>query len=429
MESAKVSSYRWRICALLFFATTINYLDRQVISLLKDDYFEPLFGWTESDYARLVIAFQITYAAGMLGAGWLIDRIGTKLGYAISIVLWSVAAIVHAFARTIGGFTFARAFLGISEAGNFPSAIKTVAEWFPKKERALATGIFNSGSNIGAVIAPLTVPLIALHMGWQWAFILTGLTGFLWLVFWFKYYHVPHKHPAVSVDELKLIQADDTEDGTEAKIKWTQLLSYRQTWGFIIGKFLTDPVWWFYLFWLPSFLNKEYGMQKTELAVPVALVYIIASIGSIGGGWLSGYLMGKGLDVRTARSRAMLLFAMLALPVVAAQAMGSITPWFAIIIIGIAAAAHQAWSANIFSVASDIFPKRAVASVVGMGGMAGAVGGILIARTAGVLLDHFKAIASIETGYYIMFIICGSAYLIAWLIMNRLIRKNDVVNL
>jgi len=426
-----VKNYRWRICALLFFATTINYLDRQVISLLKDDYFEPLFGWTESDYSNLVIAFQLAYAVGMLGAGWLIDKIGTKTGYALSIVLWSIAAIVHAFARGIPGFAAARAFLGVSEAGNFPAAIKTVAEWFPKKERALATGLFNSGANIGAIVAPLTVPLVALHFGWEWAFVATGLTGFIWLFFWFRYYEIPSRQQRLSAEELQYIEADsppEVHDGGQ-RVKWMQLLYYRQTWAFVIGKFLTDPVWWFYLFWLPTFLNKEYLLQKTQLAVPVALVYLLASAGSIFGGWLSGYFMERGDSAPRARRKAMLFFAFIALPVVVAQAAGSVTLWLAVGIIGLAAAAHQAWSANLFSVSSDIFPKKAVASVVGMGGMAGAVGGILIARLAGLLLDHYKAIGSIQTGYTIMFFICGGSYLAAWIIMNLLIRKTEPISL
>jgi MFS transporter, ACS family, hexuronate transporter len=428
--STHVGNYRWRICALLFFATTINYLDRQVISLLKDDYFEPLFGWTETDYSFLVICFQVSYALGMLGAGWLIDKIGTKFGYAVSIVLWSIAAMLHALAKGIPGFAAARAFLGISEAGNFPSAIKTVAEWFPKKERALATGIFNSGSNIGAIIAPLSVPLIAIHFGWEWAFIATGLTGFIWLYFWFRYYEIPKRQQKLSTEELQFIQSDQPNEtsANATPVRWLSLLTYRQTWAFIIGKFLTDPIWWFYLFWLPSFLNKEYGLQKTELALPVALVYLLASIGSIGGGWLSGHFMSRGYDAHSARKKAMFIFALMSLPVITAQAAGSITLWFAVTIIGIAAAGHQAWSANLYSISSDVFPKKVIASIVGIGSMAGAVGGIIIAQTAGRLLDYFKAQGAIESGYYIMFIICGSAYLLAWLLMNQLIRKNETLD-
>jgi ACS family hexuronate transporter-like MFS transporter len=337
--------------------------------------------------------------------------------------------MVHAFARGIPGFAAARAFLGVSEAGNFPSAIKTIAEWFPKKERALATGIFNSGANIGAIVAPLTVPLIAIHFGWEWAFIATGMTGFIWLFFWFRYYEIPQRQNRLSKEELQLITSDQPiESPTDTKsVRWISLLGYRQTWAFIVGKFLTDPIWWFYLFWLPSFLNKEYGLQKTALALPVALVYLLASIGSIFGGWLSGHFMNRGSDAYTARKKAMLIFALMAVPVVTAQAAGSITLWFAVIIIGIAAAGHQAWSANLYSISSDVFPKKVIASVVGIGSMAGAVGGILIAKTAGMLLDHFKAQGTIETGYYIMFIICGSAYLLAWMLMNQLIKKNETI--
>lgn len=419
---SKIGKYRWTILALIFFATTVNYLDRQVISLLKDDYLEKAFGWSESDYANIVIVFQLLYAIGMLGAGWVIDTIGTKLGYALSLFVWSLAAIGHAFARSTAGFMVARGLLGVSESGNFPAAIKTVAEWFPKKERALATGIFNSGTNVGAIIAPLTVPLIALWWGWQWAFIFTGAIGLLWLFFWFMMYEIPSKHRELKKDEYDYIHSDQDEKENEAnrneKVGWFTLLTYRQTWAFVIGKFLTDPVWWFYLFWLPSFLNRQYGMTKTDLALPIAVVYTMTTLGSIYGGWLSGNLIQKGWAVYKARRTAMLVFALCVLPVVTAQALGQYSHWFAILIVGLAASAHQAWSANIFTTVSDMFPKKAVASVTGIGGMAGGLGGILIARTAGVLLDHFKALGSIETGYYIMFIICGSAYLVAWVIFN-----------
>jgi MFS transporter, ACS family, hexuronate transporter len=420
----KIGNYRWTILALVFFATTVNYLDRQVISLLKDDYLDPQFGWSESDYANIVIVFQLAYAIGMLGVGRIIDKIGTKLGYAFSLIIWSLAAIGHALAQSTVGFMFARGLLGISESGNFPAAIKTVAEWFPKKERALATGIFNSGTNVGAIIAPLTVPLIAIWWGWQWAFIITGTIGLIWLIFWFIIYEIPAKHKKLSKEEFDFIHSDvsdtnSTGDNGE-KLSWLKLLTFRQSWAFIVGKFLTDPVWWFYLFWLPSFLNKQYGMVKTQVALPIAVVYTMTTIGSIFGGWISGYLINKGWEVYKARRLAMLTFAILALPVISAQALGEYSYWYAVIIIGIAASAHQAWSANIFTTTSDMFPKKAVASVTGLGGMAGGIGGILIARLAGSLLDHYKAIGSIETGYYIMFTVCGSAYLVAWVIFNIL---------
>ncbi|HEY4653591.1 MAG TPA: MFS transporter, partial [Cyclobacteriaceae bacterium] len=310
----QVGKYRWRICALVFFATTINYLDRQVISLLKDDYLQPMFNWSETDYANIVVAFQLAYAVGMLGAGWFIDKIGTKIGYAIALTVWSLAAVLHALARSTAGFAAARALLGISEAGNFPAAIKTTAEWFPKRERAFATGIFNSGTNLGAIIAPLTVPLIGKLWGWEWAFIITGVLGFVWLIFWFAYYEVPKKHKKVTQAELDYIHSDADEQEDVArdheKVSWIKLLTYRQTWSFFFGKFLTDPVWWFYLFWLPSFLNKEYGMEKTELAIPVALVYTLSTFGSIFGGWLPGYLMKKGWAVYRARKTSMFIFAL-----------------------------------------------------------------------------------------------------------------------
>lgn len=415
-EKQKIGNYRWTICSLIFFATTVNYLDRQVISLLKDDYLEKIFKWTESDYANIVVAFQVAYALGMLGAGWVIDKIGTKLGYALALFGWSLAAIGHAFANSTLGFIIARATLGVSEAGNFPAAIKTTAEWFPKKERALATGIFNSGSNIGAIIAPLTVPLIAATMGWTWAFIITGAIGLIWLAFWFAIYEIPKKHKKLSKEEFEYINsdADEKNEVDGQKTSWSKLLTYKQTWAFIIGKFLTDPIWWFYLFWLPSFLNKQYGMTKTDVAIPIAVVYTMTTFGSIFGGWFSGYFIKNGWEVYKARKTAMLVFALAIVPVISAQALGNYSPWFAILIIGLAASAHQAWSANIFTTTSDMFPKKAVASVTGIGGMAGAVGGIIIAKLAGALFDYYKSVGSIETGYYIMFIICGLAYVLAW---------------
>lgn len=421
-----VGGYRWIILSLVFFATTVNYLDRQVISLLKDDYLEPLFNWSETDYAHIVMVFQLSYAIGMLGAGWIIDKIGTKLGYALSLTVWSLAAIGHAIARSTFGFMAARSVLGVSESGNFPAAIKTVAEWFPKKERALATGLFNSGTNVGAIVAPLTVPFIALTMGWEWAFIITGGIGLLWLVFWFLFYEIPSKHKKLSKQEFEYIHSDLDETSNAAnaqgneKVRWSSLLSFRQTWAFILGKFMTDGVWWFYLFWLPTYLNKEYHMSKTDNAVPIAVVYMMTTVGSIFGGWLSGYFIKQGWPVAKARRTAMLIFALSVLPVVFATTLGQISYWYAVLLIGIAASAHQAWSANIFTTVSDMFPKKAVASVTGIGGMAGGLGGLVISQSAGVLLDHYKLIGSIETGYFIMFIICGLSYISAWVIFNAL---------
>ena len=427
----KIGNYRWTICALVFFATTINYLDRQVISLLKP-ILEKEFNWSETDYSSVVIAFQIAYAIGLLGFGRIIDKIGTKLGYAVSLTVWSFAAIAHAFAKSTFGFGAARAVLGLSEAGNFPAAIKTVAEWFPKKERALATGIFNSGTNIGAILAPIAVPWIAITWGWQEAFIITGAIGFIWLIFWFLLYEIPARQKRLSKAEYNYIHSDAEENQSVEKqesVSWKKLIGFKQTWAFIIGKFMTDPIWWFLLFWLPAFFKSEYNMVGTQVSLPLALVYTMTTIGSISGGWLSGYLIKKGWPVYRARKVSMFAFALCVVPVISAQELGKINPWLAVIVIGIAASAHQAWSANIFTTTSDMFPKRAVASVVGIGGMAGAIGGILIARIAGVLLDHYKELGHIETGYYIMFIISGLAYLTAWIIMHLLAPKMEQVEL
>jgi MFS transporter, ACS family, hexuronate transporter len=430
-----IGKYRWTICGLVFFATTINYLDRSVISLLKP-FLEKEFSWKETDYSHIVISFQLAYAIGMIGVGRFIDKVGTKTGYAVSTLVWSLAAMAHALAKSTFGFGVARAALGISEAGNFPAAIKTIAEWFPKKERAFATGIFNSGANIGAITAPLTVPWIAVHMGWQWAFIITGAVGFIWLILWFIVYEIPSKHQRLSKDEYIYIHSDPEDfnstgqTGDKAiRISWFTLLALKQTWAFVIGKFLTDPVWWFYLFWLPAFLKAQYHIEGTGLALPVALVYTMSCFGSIAGGWLPMYFIKKGWPVFKARKTSMLIYALCVIPVVFAQWLGSINMWFAVLIIGFATSAHQAWSANIFTTASDMFPKQIVASVTGLGGMAGAIGGILIAWFAGVLFEHYKSLGKIEVGYYIMFFICGSAYIIAWLIMHMLAPKMRRVNI
>jgi MFS transporter, ACS family, hexuronate transporter len=426
MTQQAIGKYRWTICSLVFFATTINYLDRAVISLLKSTLSKE-FTWSESDYANIVIAFQVCYAIGFLGAGRLIDKLGTKIGYGIATALWSVAAVGHALATSTMGFFIARGALGFTEAGNFPAAIKAVAEWFPKKERALATGIFNSGANIGAIIAPLTVPFIAAKLGWQWAFVITGLIGFVWLIFWFVLYEVPKKHKKLSQPEFDYIHSDaeekKDENGVVKEISWAKLLTYKQTWAFAIGKFLTDPVWWFYLFWLPDFLEKQYGLSKTDIALPLALAYSLSAVGSIFGGWLPMRFIKNGWPIFRSRKTAMLIYAFFALPVLLAQYLGGFNMWFAVLIIGLAMAAHAAWSANIFTTVSDMFPKSTTASVTGIGGMFGALGGILIAKGAGKLFDYYKIIGDKETGYLIMFIICSIAYLLAWLIMHFLVPK------
>ena len=432
MNQTKMGRYRWTICALVFFATTINYLDRQVISLVKPD-LDAEFNWTENDYANITVAFQLAYAFGMFFVGRLIDKLGTKMGYAISLLLWSIAAMGHALVNSTGGFFIARAALGVTEAGNFPAAIKTIAEWFPKKERAFATGIFNSGTNIGAIIAPLTVPFIAVEWGWKWAFIITGAIGLIWLIFWFLIYEVPKKHKKLSKQEFEYIHADQDERTDETvvqeKVSWIKLLGFKQTWAFATGKFLTDGVWWFYLFWLPSFLIGGYGLSKTEIAWPVAIVYTIAAVGSIFGGWLPLYFIRKGWPVFKARKTSMLIYAFCALPVVTAQLFGNTAMWYAVFIIGFGAAAHQAWSANIFTTVSDMFPKKAVGSVTGIGGMAGGLGGMFVAKIAGWLFTYYKAEGNIVTGYMIMFIGCGLAYLLSWIIMHFLVPTMKAVKL
>ena len=431
-----IGNYRWTICGLIFFATTINYLDRAVISLLKSTLTKEMH-WDDADYANVEIAFKLSYAIGLFLAGRVIDRLGTKKGYAWSTGLWSLSAVAHAFANSVFGFGVARAALGITEAGNFPAAIKTVAEWFPKKERALATGIFNSGTNIGAIIAPLTVPFIAIQYGWKWAFVLTGLLGFIWLYFWQRHYSLPKVHPKLSKEEFDYIHSDDQlaadtnneeQSSTDPKYSWGKLLGYKQTWAFALGKLLTDPIWWFYLFWLPDFLESQYQIKGTAIALPVAAVYTISSIGSVWGGWLPMSLIKKDWSSFKARKTSMFIYAMLVLPILFAQYLGSINMWLAVLVIGIAAAAHQAWSANIFTTASDMFPKKAVGSVTGIGGMFGSLGGILLSLLVQKqLFVHYRSIGQIETAYYIMFIVCGVAYISAWLIMHWLAPKMEPV--
>jgi ACS family hexuronate transporter-like MFS transporter len=428
-----IGKYRWTICSLVFFATTINYLDRAVISLLKATFTTEL-GWNDGDYADVEIAFKVAYAIGLLIAGRVIDKLGTKIGYAVATGLWSIAAVAHAAVNTVTGFGIARAALGVTEAGNFPAAIKTVAEWFPKKERALATGIFNSGANIGAILAPATVPWIVEKWSWEWAFIITGALGFIWLIFWFIYYEIPQKQKRLSKPEYDYIHSDKDEAPvvTEEKPKasWFKLLTYRQTWAFSIGKLLTDPIWWFYLFWLPDFLGSEYGLKGTDVSLPVALVYTISTVGSVGGGWLPMFFIQKGWPVFRARKTSMLIYAFFVIPILFAQIAGSVDMWFAVIIIGIAAAAHQAWSANIFTTVSDMFPKHTTGSVTGIGGMFGAAGGILLsAAVQKQLFVHYRSIGQIETAYYIMFAVCAGAYLLAWLIMHFLVPKMKRIEL
>lgn len=444
MLKEKIGKYRWTICALLFFATTVNYLDRQVLSLLKPS-LEEKFGWSNSDYADIAAVFQFTYAISMLFAGRIIDKLGTKKGFAWAISIWSIGAIVHALAIPIGegmasilgwagivavpvsvlGFMFGRAVLALGESGNFPGAIKATAEYFPKKERSFATGIFNSGANVGAILAPLTVPWIAKNWGWEAAFIIIGAVGFLWLFFWLFFYDKPEEQKRLSAAELAYIN-DEVEEQipeTKAKVPWLKLLEYKQTWAFAFGKFMTDGVWWFFLFWLPAYLKDQYNLTGTDIMLPLAVLYSLTMFGSIGGGWFPMYFIKKGFKPYDGRMRAMLMIAFIPLVVLAAQWLGGISYWLPVILIGIGASAHQAWSANLFTTVSDMFPKKATASVVGIGGMAGGIGGVLVTKVGGALFDHYKALGHIETGYTIMFAFCAVAYLIAWAVMKALVPK------
>ena len=406
----RIGRFRWVICGLLFFATTVNYVDRQVLGILSKD-LKAGIGWTEVDYGNIVAAFNAAYAFGLLLAGRLMDRIGTRAGYALAIVWWSLAAMGHALARTPFGFGVARAALGAGEAGNFPAAIKTVAEWFPKKERALATGLFNAGSNVGAIVAPLTVPWIAMHLGWRWAFILTGALGFLWLVFWLPVYKRPEQHPNVSPAELDHIQSDPP-DPPAMKVPWLSLIPHRQTSAFAIGKYLTDPIWWFYLYWIPGFLRDKHGLDLTTIGPPLIAIYLIADIGSIGGGWLSSTFIKQGWSINRSRKTAMLICALAVTPIIFAANVKNL--WLAVALIGLAAAAHQGWSCNLFTTTSDMFPRQAVGSVVGIGGMAGALGGATMAVATGYILQ------STGQNYTIVFMIAGTAYLVAWLVIHVL---------
>lgn len=450
----KMSHYRWTICGLLFFATTVNYLDRQVLSLLQTDLAQ-LYNWTNSDYAMITVVFQFGYAISMLFAGRFIDWAGTKNGYAWALALWSVGAIIHAVAEPMGaainpmmtalgfgvgasvlGFMISRLVLAIGEAGNFPAAIKTTAEWFPKKERSFATGIFNSGSNVGAILAPLTVPAIAKFWGWEMAFILVGGVGFLWLAFWFYFYESPKtmlKKGRISQAEYDLITQDKEEapaapiTDQKESISWFKLLTYRQTWSFVFGKFMTDGVWWFFLFWLPAYLKAEFGLENTAIALPLAVLYSMTMVGSIGGGWFPAYFINKGMEPYKARVTAMFTISLIPLIVLILPIMQlfeiKLSFWIPVVLIGIGASAHQAFSANIFTTVSDMFPKKAVASVTGIGGMAGGMGGALVSFIAGILFDHYQALGNVAIGYAMVFAYCAVAYIIAVTVMKILVPR------
>ena len=426
--AASVGRFRWTICGLLFLAVTINYVDRQVIGILKPT-LQKEFGWSEIDYADIVLAFQLAYAIGYAYAGRLMDRLGTKRGFALAIVVWSVAAMAHAQApafgvpvavlfKTIGlgysasvaGFMAARFALGIGESGNFPASLKTVAEWFPRRERALATGIFNAGTNVGAVITPLVVPALVYAVGWRVAFVATGAIGLAWLALWWVIYDDPGRHRRLGAAERAFIRSDPADP--PANVPWRRLILHRQTWVFVIGKFLTDPIWWLYLFWIPDFFSRVHGLSLGQLGPPLIAIYLAADVGSVGGGWLSSSLLRRGRSVNFARKTAMLVCALAVVPIVAASQVHSM--WAAVALIGLAAAAHQGWSANLFTLPSDLFPREAVGTVVGLGGMAGAIGGMLIAKVTGYVLE-------IGWGYLPVFIIAGVTYLVALGIVHVLL--------
>lgn len=415
-----IHNLRWYICGLLFFATTINYIDRQVLGILKPVLDRELH-IDQADYGWIIFGFQLSYAVVMPFAGRLIDWLGTRMGYLLAVIVWSAAAMAHAAARTAVQFALARFFLGAGESSNFPAAFRTVADWFPRRERALAGGIFNSGSNIGALIAPLLVPFLATHFGWHSAFLFTGSLGLVWIALWLLLYHQPREHPRLSPQELELIESDKDPE-PPARIPWLKLLTNRAALAFIVGKFLTDPVWWFYLYWTPDFLHRKYGLNITELGLPLVVIYLTADVGSIGGGWLSSYLLKRGWPVGRARKTAMLVCALCVLAVIFVPYTGG-RLWVTVILIAIAASAHQGWSANLFTMTSDTFPRKAVASVVGIGGFWGAISGMIAAPIIGAWLQFS------HDRYAPLFIAAGGLYLFALLIIQVLLPRFNQVRL
>lgn len=448
-SATKKTNYRWIICSLLFLATTVNYLDRQVLSILQPSLSEE-FGWTNSDYANITAVFQFVYAIAVIFVGRFVDKVGIRKGYIWAIAVWSLGAVLHAYAIEIGtplssalgmmglvlpisvvGFMFGRLVLAVGESGNFPAAIKTIGEWFPARERALATGIFNSGANIGAILAPLTVPVIAYQFGWEYAFILVGIIGFVWIGFWMFLYKSPKEmlqKGRVNNAEYQYINEDkvvieSSQNDEVQKVSWFKLLGYRQTWSFFFGKFLTDGVWWFFLFWLPAYLKAKYDVAGTELMLPLAVLYSMTMVGSIGGGWFPTFFINKGMETYKARMTAMLVIALFPLIVLLAQPLGGISMWVPVILIGVGCSAHQAWSANIYTTVSDMFPNRTVASITGIGTMAGGASGVIVSMIAGRVFDYYQSLGDINTGYTIVFSYCAVAYLVAWLVMKALVPK------
>ena len=409
----RVGRYRWVICALLFAATTINYMDRQVLGLLAPTLQKEL-SWSEVDYGNIVSWFTIAYAIGLLGVGRLMDKIGVKKGFAGSIIVWSTAAVGHALATTAQGFSAARFVLGLGEAGNFPGSLKTVSEWFPVKERGLATGIFNAGSNVGAILTPIVVPAIALAWGWRAAFVVVGSLGFLWLIVWLIVYQSPEKNPRLSSQELAYIRSDNEESSGE-RVSLMQMLGQRQLWAFALGKLLTDPIWWFYLYWLPKFLDARFGIKLAGVALPIIVIYLVADVGSVGGGWLSGRLIKAGWSTNRARKITMLIAALAIVPTMFAPTVSTL--WSAVAIVSVAAAAQQWWSANMFTLATDMYPRRAVGTVIGFGGCFGALGGFFFQRVTGYVLQNNGQ------NYTPVFLVCALAYVTALVVIHLLVPR------
>jgi ACS family hexuronate transporter-like MFS transporter len=409
-KSPAIGRYRWRIVVLLFFATTINYIDRQVLGILAPE-LQKLFGWDEADYGYIIMAFQAAYAIGLLATGTLLDKIGTRLGFIISITLMSVAGMFHAAFSSAMAFAVARFGLGIGASANFPAAIKSIAEWFPKKERALATGIFNTGSNLGAILTPLIIPVIAITLGWQWAFILAGALGFVWLIFWTLTYKKPELNAKLSDAERAYILQDEKEPDTQ-KLPWKSIISYKQTWGICLSRFLTDPIWWFFLYWLPKYLNSNYNIDITHIGLPLIVIYVISMGGSVFGGWMSSSLIKKGKNPLAARKQTILLMALLVVPIFFTSFISNV--WLAVLLISMATFAHQGYAANIFTIVSDIYPKNAVGSVTGLAGFSGAIGGVLFSGSVGLILQYTGS-------YYLVFAIASVAYLLCWLSLYLLV--------
>ncbi|WP_340114688.1 MFS transporter [Maribellus mangrovi] len=415
-KTDKIGNYRWRIIILLFFASTINYIDRQVLGILAPD-LQDQFNWSEADYGFIITAFQFAYAIGLLTTGTILDRIGTKRGFSIAIIVWSIAGMAHAAARSVFSFAVSRFALGIGESANFPASVKSVAEWFPKKERALATGIFNTGPNLGAIVTPLLIPFIALNWGWEWAFISTGALGFVWLFFWLISYNRPENEKKLGEKEREFI-LQDGEEPIQERVSWKEIIRHRQTLGISLARFVTDPIWWFFLYWLPKFLNTNYGIDLTNIGLPLITIYIISMGGSVLGGWISSRLIEKGKNPVKARKFTIFIMALLVVPIYFVSGISSM--WLAVLFISMAAFAHQGYAANIFTIVSDIYPKNAVASVVGLSGFAGAIGGVLFSMAVGLILEFTGS-------YHVVFAIASIAYLVCWLALKALVPDYETI--